>query len=153
MFKPAMWARISRLFHATMAGLNPPYALLNRTDAHKAWAKQAVQTLLNPIAAFFTCEAVLSEAIFLMRGIVSGRAAIMEMVNDGYLRIDFHASDHADALFKLIKRYDNIPMSLADACMVRMAEWMPQSAVFTLGSDFMVYRKSGNSVIPTISPF
>jgi uncharacterized protein len=127
----------------------PLVALLNRTDAHNAWAKQTVQTLLPP---FFTCEAVLSEAIFLMRSISGGRAAIMEMVKDGYLRIDFHASDHADALFKLIKRYDNIPMSLADACLVRMAELLPQSLVFTLDSDFQVYRKFGRSSIPTISP-
>jgi uncharacterized protein len=127
----------------------PLVALLNRSDTHNEWAKQTVQALAPP---FFTCEAVLSEAIFLMRSIAGGRAAIMEMVNDGYLRIDFHATDHADALFKLIKRYDNIPMSLAEACLVRMAESMPQSAVFTLDSDFMVYRKLGNSVIPTISP-
>ena len=56
------------------------------------------------------------------------------------------------AIAKLIVRYKNIPMSLADACLVRMAEQYPDSIVMTLDSDFKVYRKNGRQVIPTIMP-
>jgi len=45
------------------------------------------------------------------------------------------------------------PMSLADACLVRMAELYDEAAVLTLDSDFTIYRKNGRQVIPLIAPF
>jgi uncharacterized protein len=41
-------------------------------------------------------------------------------------------------------------MSLADACIVRMAELYPSSVVWTLGSDFANYRKNGRQVLRII---
>jgi predicted nucleic acid-binding protein len=43
-------------------------------------------------------------------------------------------------------------MSLADACLVRMAELQPGAKVLTLDADFSVYRSQGRRVIPTIVP-
>jgi uncharacterized protein len=43
-------------------------------------------------------------------------------------------------------------MSLADACLVRLAELYPQSPVLTLDSDFLIYRKNGRQVIAVLSP-
>jgi len=43
-------------------------------------------------------------------------------------------------------------MSLADACIVRMAEIHERHAVFTLDSDFTVYRKSGRVPLEIIHP-
>jgi predicted nucleic acid-binding protein len=43
-------------------------------------------------------------------------------------------------------------MSLADACLVRMAEIYENSKVMTLDSDFVVYRKSRRKVIPLLRP-
>jgi hypothetical protein len=43
-------------------------------------------------------------------------------------------------------------MSLADACLVRLSELIPQSIVLTLDSDFHVYRRNGNQPIPLIYP-
>lgn len=43
-------------------------------------------------------------------------------------------------------------MSLADACLVRMAELYPASEVLTLDSDFNIYRKNTNQAIAAISP-
>jgi predicted nucleic acid-binding protein len=43
-------------------------------------------------------------------------------------------------------------MSLADACLVRMAEIFPGSKVLTFDRDFLIYRKHGNRVIPVLMP-
>jgi predicted nucleic acid-binding protein len=43
-------------------------------------------------------------------------------------------------------------MALADACLVRMAEEMHGSRVFTVDSDFHVYRMRGRKAVPLICP-
>ena len=50
----------------------------------------------------------------------------------------------------LMKRYENVPMSLADACLVRMSELIPGSVILTLDSDFRIYRKNRNEAIDLI---
>jgi uncharacterized protein len=45
-----------------------------------------------------------------------------------------------------------VPMSLADACLVRMSEQMSDSVVLTLDRDFKVYRRQGRNVIRTWMP-
>ena len=43
-------------------------------------------------------------------------------------------------------------MSLADACLVRLSEIHSAAEVFTLDSDFRIYRRHGNKVIPVLTP-
>ena len=57
-----------------------------------------------------------------------------------------------DALQGLIRKFANVPMSLADACLVRMTELDAQSAIVTLDSDFRVYRRNRRRIVPTIMP-
>ena len=52
----------------------------------------------------------------------------------------------------LLAKYENVPMSLADGCLLRLAELYPQSSVFTLDSDFHIYRKNSNQLVPLIFP-
>ena len=49
-------------------------------------------------------------------------------------------------------QYDSVPMSLADACLVRMAEANRNSVVVTLDSDFTIYRMHRNQPIPLLMP-
>ncbi len=51
-----------------------------------------------------------------------------------------------------MRRYQSVPMSIADACLVRMSEIYTQSSVITLDSDFRIYRKNRNQEIPVIMP-
>jgi uncharacterized protein len=57
-----------------------------------------------------------------------------------------------DSVSRLMTKYAQVPISLADACLVRMAEMHPKSAILTLDSDFQIYRKSDRLVIPVIMP-
>ena len=51
-----------------------------------------------------------------------------------------------------MEKYHSVPMSLADACLVRMTETDPDSVVLTLDGDFHVYRRNGRHVVPVLSP-
>jgi len=59
---------------------------------------------------------------------------------------------HVDALCRVLQKYRDTPMSLADACVVRMAEIHERHAVLTLDSDFSVYRKHGRVPLTLIHP-
>ena len=74
------------------------------------------------------------------------------LVTDGILQLDFYLGPQFEAVLNLMSKYRDTPMSLADACLVRMSEIFPRSRVFTLDSDFLHYRRNGRSVIPLIYP-
>ena len=74
------------------------------------------------------------------------------MLLQGIVAISFQLDGQTVSIHKLLVRYANLPMSLADACLVRMAEQDAQSLVMTLDRDFRVYRKNGRQTIPTLIP-
>ena len=127
----------------------PLVALLNRRDKHHAWVVQQLGDIQPPM---LTCEAVLAEATYLTRAVSGARAALIEMLGEGFLNIGMALTDHHSAILAMVRRYTDVPMSLADACLVRLAELYPQSLVLTLDSDFAIYRKNGRQVIPVIHP-
>lgn len=125
----------------------PLVALLNAGDRRHASVARQLALLQPP---FITCEAVLAEATHLVRNLPGGRAALLEMVDEGFLSVGLQISAQSAELLTLVKRYASVPMSLADACMVRLAELNPRSPVWTFDSDFVVYRKNGRHVIALI---
>ena len=127
----------------------PLVALLNRKDHSHAWVVQQLQDIQPPMV---TCESVLAEATYLTRQTPGARVALIEMVGEGFLTIGMAVADHHSALLAMVRRYADVPMSLADACLVRLAELFPQSPVLTLDSDFSVYRKNGRQVIEVLRP-
>jgi predicted nucleic acid-binding protein len=68
------------------------------------------------------------------------------------LATDLSVLAEREALWKLIRKYEDLPMSLADASLVRLAELHPGASVFTLDSHFRVYRKHGRQQIPVVMP-
>lgn len=56
------------------------------------------------------------------------------------------------AVVALLTRYQSVPVSLADAELVRMAELHSNNTVFTLDSDFQIYRKNRDRPIPLLIP-
>ena len=98
-----------------------------------------------------TCEAVLTEATFLLQRDQLQPDALYELLHCGALKIGIALSEHSQDIRALMKRYRNIPMSLADASLVRLSELNPRHRLFTFDSDFQIYRKHGNKVIPVLS--
>jgi predicted nucleic acid-binding protein len=127
----------------------PLVALLNSNDHAHAWVMQQLRSIQPPM---ITCESVLAEATYLTRQTPGARAAWIEMIGENFLTIGMAVADHHSAILAMVRRYADVPMSLADACLVRLAELYPQSPVLTLDSDFSVYRKNGRQVIEVLRP-
>jgi len=123
-------------------------ALLSKGDRNHDWAVSQ-WTQVNPPA--LTCDAVISETCFLLkrRYLIE---AVFEMIEVGAIAIAFNLQDEATNVRVLMGRYESVPMSFADACLVRMAEQIPNSAVMTLDSDFKIYRKHRNEAIAVVLP-
>ncbi len=127
----------------------PIVAFLNARDAHHRWAREVLEGVKPPMR---TCEAVVSEACFLVRALRGGPAAILELVDRGIVDVPFRLGDELDAVRKLMVRYANVPMSFADACLVRMSEMDARATILTLDEDFRVYRRNGRQPIPVVMP-
>ncbi|MCK5804463.1 MAG: PIN domain-containing protein [Lentisphaeria bacterium] len=133
----------------TLMDTGPLVACINRRDKHHLWARDLLGQLCPPI---LTCDAVLAEACFLLRGMHGGNAALLELVRRGVLQPEFHLIEHVSSVATLMDKYANVPMALADACLVRMSEIYDNSRVITLDSDFHVYRRNGRQAIPLCMP-
>ena len=127
----------------------PIVALLNRRDRHHVWTREVLDTVEPPI---FTCEAVISEACFLLGRLPRGQDAVLELLSNNILKVDFRMLSEVDALRSLMRKFATVPMSVADACLVRMTELQAETVIVTLDSDFRVYRRNRRQVIPTIMP-
>jgi predicted nucleic acid-binding protein len=99
-----------------------------------------------------TCEPVLTEAAFILKREGVDPDAIFTLLERKVIRVALHLEKERTDLRALMRRYRNRPMSLADACLVRLAELHSGAKVFTLDSDFRIYRRHGNKAIPLLMP-
>jgi len=127
----------------------PLVAMLGAGDRDHAWTVERFRALPPP---FLICEPVIAETCFVIERRGVSRTVMLERLENGLLRVGLEIGDHCAALKKLIARYANVPMSLADACLVRMSEVYPDSHIFTLDRDFRFYRRNGRQIIPTLTP-
>lgn len=132
-----------------IADTGPLVAYFDRSDQHHAWAKEMMGALTEPL---LTCDAVLAEVTFLLQrgGIAVGLP--MRMIERGLLGAEFSIASEAASLRASLERYDDVPMSLADACVVRMSELHHGAKVWTTDSDFTIYRRNRRSLIPLVMP-
>lgn len=116
---------------------------------HHAWTVERWKRLRPPL---LTCEPVLTEAAFLLKRHGRDADVLFELLERGAIRIALAVEEERADLRALMHRYRSRPISLADACLVRLSEIHPAGEVFTLDSDFRVYRRHGNKVIPVLTP-
>jgi predicted nucleic acid-binding protein len=126
----------------------PLVAYFCANEARHDWAIQQFANLTPPL---LTCEAVLTETCFLLSRQKVPAWRLLENLKFGALRIALHLDAEAEAVRDLMSRYSNIPMSLADACLVRLVE-ISGLPVCTLDSDFALYRASGRKRLTLITP-
>ncbi len=134
---------------AALADTGALVALLDRGERFHAWAVEQARTLQPPL---LTCEAVLAELCFLLSPVRGGLAAIRENLECGGWRLGFSLEAERTRIFSLMDTYRDQPMSLADACLVRMSELHPNLGVFTLDRHFRIYRRNRRQVLPLIIP-
>ena len=127
----------------------PWVALHCKGDKYHDWAKAQFS---RHTGSFLTCEAVVAETCFLLAraGFDPGKA--LALLERGVVDIGMSLGEQSATVRGLFERYDNVPASLADACLVRMAELYDPCKVLTLDSDFHIYRRYGNKAIEVVSP-
>ena len=136
---------------AWLVDTGPLVAFFDRSDADHEWAKDQWTKAPLPM---LTCEAVLAEAAYLLQnhaGMAPER--LLALFDRGIISVPFRLEEHAALVARLLERYRDQEMQLADACLVRMSELKRDCRVFTLDkTEFQVYRRFERQVIPLVSP-
>lgn len=116
----------------------PIVALLHRDDHNHERCVRALRTLREPLA---TAWPVLTEAMYLLGFSWEAQDALWEMIDGGVLRLISLDADDGPRMRDLMRKYRDLPMDLADAALVRLAEREGLRRVFTIDRrDFSVYR-------------
>ncbi|HEV2956707.1 MAG TPA: PIN domain-containing protein [Xanthobacteraceae bacterium] len=123
-------------------------ALINRRDRYHSWAESQARELIPP---WKTCDAVLSEAFHLLEE--RRRSWLMTLLIRSAVIPAFSLVNDREAVLNLMQKYADVPMSLADACLVRMTETLADPLVLTADSHFRVYRRHSRQVVPCAMPF
>ncbi len=134
---------------AAIVDTGPLVAFFDRSEHHHDWAAKRIEEFDPPL---LVCEPVLAEAMYLLARYPKSPEILLELLENGALSVAFRIDEHVGALRKLLQKYRDTPMSLADACIVRMAEIHDRHAVLTLDSDFSVYRKHGRVSLTLVHP-
>ena len=117
--------------------------IINERDQNFTAAVPLFRELPKP---FYTCEAVITEALFLARRSATGQHGLFTLLAKGVIKVEFALAEELEAVISLMRKYESVPMSLADACLVRMSE-LYSSSIFTFDGDFRIYRRSRNRKI------
>jgi len=134
---------------AAIVDTGPLVAAVDRRERHHKWAVERIRELEPPL---LVCESVLTEAMHILAPLSTAQDALFGLLENGALTIALNVEEHVAMLWRLHQKYRDMPMSFADACIVRMAEIHDRHAVFTLDSDFAVYRKHGRMPLTLIHP-
>jgi uncharacterized protein len=134
---------------AIILDTGPWVALLCRDETRHAWAAAQFGQHAGP---FLTCEAVVTETCFLLARSGFDPAKALALIDRGVVRLGMTLAEELAPVTALFQRYDNLPASLADACLVRMTELYEPCHVLTLDSDFHIHRRHGRKAIPLIRP-
>jgi len=123
-------------------------ALLSRRDRHHSWAASHAPRLPPP---WRTCDAALSEAFHLLGS--RGWLALAALLRRRAVVPAFDLAAELDRVLNLMQKYADVPMSLADACLVRMSETLSDPVILTTDADFRIYRRHSRQVVPCMTPY
>ncbi|MDR9405081.1 MAG: PIN domain-containing protein [Halothece sp. Uz-M2-17] len=124
-------------------------AFLNSTEQYHPWVKGQLNNIPSPL---LTCEPVITETLFLLVKIHRGEDMVFKLLTQNKIKIPFRLDQELESVRQLMEKYRSVPISLADASLVRMSEIHSNSIVLTLDSDFRVYRKNKKQMINLVIP-
>ena len=128
----------------------PLFALFAEKDRWHDWSRQSVAHLREPL---LTCESVVSETGFLIRRKAGDPQLVLNVIHDGLLEIGFDLSREVRELLVLMKRYQDVPISIADACLIRMTEVFSDCRLLTTDRNFSIHRRFARQAIPPLTPW
>ncbi len=129
----------------------PLVAFCDRSDRHHDWAKEQWAQAPVPL---LSCEAVMAEAAYLLETHAGlDPAKILALVERRVISLPFSLEQNAAPVARLLERYRDQEMQLADACLVRMSELKRDCRVLTIDKkEFQIYRRFERQLIPMVAP-
>ena len=125
----------------TLVDAGPLVALIDDDAADHEPCVIASATIPAPM---LTVWPAFTEAMHLLRRVRDGQDRLWETFESGTFRIVDLDRDHCIRMRYLMKKYRDLPMDLADAALVAVAERERITRVFTLDRrDFNVYKPAG----------
>ena len=124
-------------------------SLHDATDFDHGRCIRAYESILNPFA---TCEAVITESIYMLRYVRGASEALLASVACGAIEIPFQLVGTADSVKSIMSKYADTPCDFADACLIAMADQLNTGDILTLDSDFKHYRWRRNKRFRMLIP-
>lgn len=129
--------------------IGPWVALMCKNDRYHQWSRDQFAVHRGP---FLTCEAVVAETcFFISRGGFDPAKALM-FIERGAVQMAIDLQAEVAPVRALFERYENVPASLADACLIRLSELHVASRVLTIDRDFRIYRRRGRQALDLVIP-
>ncbi len=120
----------------------PLLAMLDKTEEKHGQIKKLLSNIETPL---ITCESVLSEACFLIRKFnPQGPEEIFSLGKRDFYRIGINLQNELGQVETILTKYQDQPISLADACLIRCAELFEEPRILTFDTDFQFYRWGRN---------
>ncbi|MGH7987454.1 MAG: type II toxin-antitoxin system VapC family toxin [Candidatus Binataceae bacterium] len=123
---------------AVLVDAGPLVALIDRADAYHQACREALATVREPLG---TVWPAFTEAMYLLKTSVKAQRALWDMIDSGGVSF-MELGDHDCARMReLMWKYHDLPMDLADAALVRVAEREGIRRIFTIDRHgFELYR-------------
>ena len=119
----------------------PLVALIHADDRHHQQCREALASLREPM---ITVWPAFTEAMYLLAFSSDAQDALWQILDSDALRIGELCEEDYPRMCELMRKYHDLPMDLADAALVRLAERESIHRVFTIDRrDFQVYRPKG----------
>jgi len=127
----------------------PLVALIDPDAREHRWVLDQAKGWPGPL---LTSEPVLAETAFLLARDGFDAEELFALADDGLIVVGIEFNRERNALRSLMRKYRSLPMSLADATLVRLSELHRDSQVLTFDTHFRIYRRHGHKVIPLLMP-
>lgn len=133
----------------TLTDAGPLVALIDADEPDHEACRSALKGLVLPLV---TTWPAFTEAMYLLSraGGPRGREALWRLVSTGRLVLADLSAAAVERSAWLMAKYADLPMDLADATLVALAEERGQRRMFTLDTDFRVYRINGRGRFETL---
>ena len=117
-------------------------ASLDRSEIHHRRALELMEGLTAPLV---TCEPVITEACHLLRNLPGLRDLVLKNVAAGVFQVPFQLHNSVSSVERILAKYRDHPIDLADACLIQMANEFETGEILTLDHDFQFFRWGRNN--------
>lgn len=134
----------------TLVDTGPLFALIDKGQGELH--RQCISTASSLSGPLLTTWACLTEAMYFLGEHCgwNGQLGLWRYLEKGALVLHSSDDDEWKRIRELMEQYQDTPMDLADASLVVHAEVSGIRKIFTLDSDFRIYRINGKDVFEVI---